>query len=52
MNNLTRPTMNALIRTAVEQIKTKGYVEEDTVNEMTVAELVFAYEQAAKEDAA
>ena len=52
MNNLTRPTMNALIRTAVEQIKTNGYIHGDTLKEMTVEEVLFAHEQAVKEDAA
>lgn len=52
MNNLTRPSMNDLIRTAIEQIKTNGYVHGDTLKEMTVEELVFAHQQAVKEDAA
>ena len=52
MNNLTRPTMNALIRTAIEQIKANGYIHGDTLKEMTVEEVLFAHEQAVKEDAA
>lgn len=52
MSNLTRPSMNALIRTAIEQIKTHGHILGDTLKEMTVEEMLFAIAQAVKEGAA
>lgn len=52
MSNQTRPSMNSLIRTAIEQIKANGYIHGDTLKEMTVEEMLFAHEQAVCEGTA